>query len=901
MQEVYLVNGIASAVYRASAENADTAELRQHTDTVTEQQAANWHRLAGVTLTTEGAMSAGVFDIPDDGFIVARALPTEPHTLYTYTRVPRFWLRNLHGNVRQLLHALPQDPQDLIQVTAPEIITVSGWEAADRVQAFNRTLTLFAGDFPWMLSVLNAALSEQGLFITGYNGDIEDRLTIVQGFMALLPNCIRADLTFSTHTTGIDESTRARITFGEAARTTRHTLPWGDRDALAEVDWTPYVELLAEFWQGDPQSVLNAVDALDPLANCLADPIDQITRLTNITGRFQFNRRAAADDTAITPEELKTALEDAEKVPQQWRRRYADLLLTHALESKDTEANTIIAQQMDVDPELDTELQHRMDNMLDKAPDLVYVFMRQRVGEGGIETRWLQRLHTAAQHSLEIALDSEDPSLILSWLRLIAREPQRFELDDVLNFGLKQSLPLARQDSDFAVSLMVIAARFAPQVMQDMLDNPDLLATLPDEYQAAFLEYDRDALAELQKQSTSLFLAGMKRAADAQAGDAFAAGALERVWALRQSDGKYNPDAPYAPEEVLRICVETGARWLPTDAVETLLFVLLRAKDDTLLPQLTAHLSEQGVLSERLAGALRRGGEAVNPALDTVSMLVSADKLDPPAALDVYIELLQAWGWGEPTQPIIETVARLLTQNRTLSLDAPTLTTMLETSASLRDETGARAAALRLLQITQDEDDEDFVDTVRRVFSLLAWSQTARDAVLDWWRGFVQAQPQARLTRLDKALSGARVAEDALEALRSVAAMRRFLGKRDAVTFAQDVNTAYEVLGTLAGAFEPNEKSNSLSFEPETVRSVLAQMTNDLNPHQRQILSNSLKGLAELVAQMGDNRSKAGLGRRKDNLDRQLLTGEQAPQSAVDAMKWIAGFFSGVQSNDEEE
>jgi len=164
----------------------------------------------------------------------------------------------------------------------------------------------------------------------------------------------------------------------------------------------------------------------------------------------------------------------------------------------------------------------------------------------------------------------------------------------------------------------------------------------------------------------------------------------------------------------------------------------------------------------------------------------------------------------------------------------------------------------------------------------------------------VQSQPQARLSRLDQALAGVRVADDALEALRSVAAMRRFLGKRDVATFAQDVNTTYDVLETLAGAFEPDDRSNSLSFEPETVRALLSKMNEELSPHQRQILSNSLKGLAELVAQMGDNRSKAGLGRRKDNLDRQLLTGEQTPQSAVDAMKWIAGYFSGAQTPDDE-
>jgi hypothetical protein len=78
------------------------------------------------------------------------------------------------------------------------------------------------------------------------------------------------------------------------------------------------------------------------------------------------------------------------------------------------------------------------------------------------------------------------------------------------------------------------------------------------------------------------------------------------------------------------------------------------------------------------------------------------------------------------------------------------------------------------------------------------------------------------------------------------------------------------------------------------------QMSDTLTPHQRQILSNSLKGLAALIAKMGDNRTKGGLARNTNTIDRNLITGEQMPQGAVDAMKWMAGYFAGSQADDEE-
>ena len=44
---------------------------------------------------------------------------------------------------------------------------------------------------------------------------------------------------------------------------------------------------------------------------------------------------------------------------------------------------------------------------------------------------------------------------------------------------------------------------------------------------------------------------------------------------------------------------------------------------------------------------------------------------------------------------------------------------------------------------------------------------------------------------------------------------------------------------------------------------------------------------------MGDHRSRASLVRQ--NVDRQLLAGAQQPESAVDAMKWMAGYLEGIQ------
>ena len=46
---------------------------------------------------------------------------------------------------------------------------------------------------------------------------------------------------------------------------------------------------------------------------------------------------------------------------------------------------------------------------------------------------------------------------------------------------------------------------------------------------------------------------------------------------------------------------------------------------------------------------------------------------------------------------------------------------------------------------------------------------------------------------------------------------------------------------------------------------------------------------------------RANLMRRGDDVDRELMKGEELPHSAVDAMKWLAGYWGGTQDDDDEE
>ncbi|MBN8621357.1 MAG: hypothetical protein J0L63_20755, partial [Anaerolineae bacterium] len=191
-------------------------------------------------------------------------------------------------------------------------------------------------------------------------------------------------------------------------------------------------------------------------------------------------------------------------------------------------------------------------------------------------------------------------------------------------------------------------------------------------------------------------------------------------------------------------------------------------------------------------------------------------------------------------------------------------------------------------------------EDLRRLVVDLEWSEAARADLTEWWRAFVRQLPASRLGRLDKLLEGKRVLEEERSALQTVSAVRRMMGGRAISEFAEAVDAAYSVLGALSEAFEANSK-RATNFDPQIARAELNAQANLLSPQERQVLANNLRELAQIIATMGDNRTRANLMRRGEELDRELMKGEELPHSAVDAMKWLAGYWGGTQADDGAE
>lgn len=598
-------------------------------------------------------------------------------------------------------------------------------------------------------------------------------------------------------------------------------------------------------------------------------------------------------------------------------------LVRRALDQRDAEAARLTAEWMDADPALDAELWAKLERALTVQPDAVYTFVRAVVANtantnssiapatGSAEPAdnavnraalWRERLKVAALASLQVAITDGDSETVLNWLRLIAREPAAYGLGEVLNAGIAAAQKRAVDDPEMARALVLLAARRAPVMLDDLLGDDSLRSQLPDALCEALHYGVGDSEALLENFGAEVFLATLIRATGLKKPDLFSAAAVERVWAMANGE---NGNAAAADRLIKLWSGGDTLDWMPTDAVTALLTVALLDKRDDLFYALIARIAGREDFAPILALGIARSGRGAADALALIAQIIAAGSLDQQGAADVYVMLLEAWSWDAASFPVIEQLARILQQHPEVQITSDALWQILDVAAELKEDFASRTAIRRLTAGFEALEDEIVLaEEVTRLFTVVNWHGAARAGLLTWWREYTHEASVARLQRLDRALpekgSDGRRSDDLKAILQTTLAFRRMLGKRTLEQFAEDIATTYSVLQALTESFDPNLK-RTLQFHSPTFRSELENYADAVPPHQRKILANNLKELAQLVTSMAEHRSKATIVRRAEDIDRMLMTGDQDPHGSIDALKWMAGFLGGSQQDSDEE
>jgi hypothetical protein len=909
---VQLTNALERAVFGKPTSDGQPSKdvaLVAYSDNLTPETARAWRGYAAVEPLAHPAalesQAIGIFAVPDGNFLWARAhnqLDNQNLPAYEYILLPRDILQQMAGSLSPLL-ALAETPipvyEESTHIAPLDVPPPPTW-TGDRRAALFRQILAYLPHERVALSLLGAALSERGLLIRGFDGDYWARAEVVQSLMMLLPAPARCELTFSTHVTEHDP-TNARIVFGENLKDSGRWLADFDAGEFPgdEVLQSPYVQHLARLWLDDVGAFIAALKPLELTAPYLMANSSLEEGLVRVVERYELDKQVLAGET-VPSDTLKYVLTGEVPLNGELQLQYAESLLLRALHERDTQAAAIVARYMDEHPEVDAALNEILNESLTSQPDSVYAFIRARLAEG-IDEHWLPRLKAATVSSLQVALHEGDSDTLWNWLKLIAREPAAYQLTDVLHEGILAAQQRAHIDGVLGCQLIALAVKRDIKAIDLLLEDDEFMAQLPDEpLGLALREYDAQAIAELPAQGRELFLVALARAARARIGEVFTPAVIQNLWEIYANGYTVNLPPHYQPDSIIGEWVERGVDWLAQPSLETLLTLILASNRDDLFYHLTHHLSNHEVLFPMLATVLQNSGRSVTDILGLIGQVVTAGDMTQQQAVNTYIALLAAWEWRRDALPLVEQLARIMQQSNNLVITSEVCWHLMDIAAETKNELVARIAAKRLLDHLQTQPEPELVDQLLRMFNLTQWSSLIRQKLMDWMRQFARTQPLINLQQLDKAMEGKKPLEDARNIVQTSIALKKMLGKRTLDDLAGEISTTYTILQALVDSFDPSPKQ-PLEFDQETVRGELAVRQDELTPEKRKLLAKNLKELALLITEMADNRSKTPLMRREDEFERQIMTGEQQPQSAIDTLKWLSGYLDGAQAMPEEE
>lgn len=889
----------------------------------TAQDALTWQGLVALdpvpAQTVSQSRAVGLFHGPDGHLLLSQVIYQSSDTLeplYQHVLVPRDVVK-IHASNMIMLVELVTDTT----MTVPEsgvlppirVPPAPTWTMDKRFALFGQLFDQHGG-IDHVLSILGAILHDRHLLVRNYPSDLNARLDFIQSMTMLLPSSARPYITFSTHvTTPPPASKGVMIVFCDSDHGSdeRWVLDVGERIYPQDEGLnSDYIQSLRGMWRGDMKSFVSDLRAMELMASVIIDESQSLDEgLERVARRLKFDVAVMHGET-IPTDLLKGMLAEFPPQTDELLIAYANQLLKLALNKRDVEAVEMLDLMMQRSPELTDYIKTELDSLLEPEPDAVYFFART-ILLADVNDQWLPLLHSAAELSIKVALEQDgDVETVMTWLKFIANEPASYQLQPLVRESILSAVPLTYHDGEMGRRLLMFASLRFPEIALQLLDDPALVAQMNAPIGDAFRTYEPEAVQATIEINRQLALMLMAQAiADAE--DTPAAGAIFQPltinylweWYLTASQSAPLPES-IQPNVLIDQLITHGRSWLRLDAVETLMRLVIGVDMRDLFVHMALTLVKPADLSRLLVSVMadtppQHGGQddlKGESIVDVFQKLLGQNLLSQQQVTDVLLSINEMRQWqGEVSLRLSEQVARMMQQNSALEVHFEELLYLLHQAEQTKSDLIAKITAKRLTTyLEQTPDDGEQIVLLDRLYELVTWSNTTRNQVIAWWRDYSRTQPVNRLQAWDKALEAVKALEWARAVVQTMLSIRKMMGKRTLEEFADAIGTTYSILQAFSDSFDQRQHFH---FDQTTFRQELDARGGELTPDERNILAKNLRELAELITVIAENRSKATRIRRDEEIERQLLSGEQSPQSAIDTMRWLSGFLSGLQDD----
>ncbi len=857
--------------------------------------------------------SLGLFRVESVDYVLVKSHQGQNGLLqFLYLMMPVPYVRQLGGNIR-VFESWAKEPIATFNTVREDLppLQFEGMEAADFDTQTEDLLALISyckNNLKTVGSLLAGLVQAMGLAIINAPFSLTERITFIQGLLTLLPRPVRANITWATSV--IDPAhTNSQIKFlSWDVRPTRHLIfDWATGKLLNEAPEDHYANYIMSQLRLDTSLVIEQTMLLERTATW------RMMRKDELSNALGWASRRATLDSAINnglPADLKMVagvLREDPTLTDEMRVRYAKHMLAVAVTLNEPERADILApvtaKFRNVYDAVSEYLKEAAADR-DRAPAVYQLLSRWILNSDDIEAaRWRPLLSASALTRARAALETGDPAQVAHLLESFLDEPQQLALESTMGQIIGASRRAAYMSEEAARALFLNAVTYLPaSMLQRLLTEPPFVARLPEAIRTALPQFGsnarRPAPAGIIARASQAY--GPERSTLILARLAEMAVLLQRLDLLDQEVLKGLIEIAMSPNGsrfdllsehiVTDLSQSASLRTLDPKAVRSLVAInLVRNRPEAAIGQLEFYQNElykgasadvMGVLVQTLFRET-----ALTPAqLNAFFDLMQNSQLRTSTRAHAYYGALSAKNWS----PEIDSVARRLTA-------------IISNDASLIPILGFENV-MRLVRSTVDR--HDVVDTLRlssalvenalllgvqgpelveKIFSMINWGPEMVASSLEVLRAYVRRAP-INYARALVDTSGKRYGEQVRKALDATYCVRVLLNGANLNAFAEQVTTAADLLQDMAATYHETQETPSLL----NLRRAVESTSGGLSDPERERLAANFYRIADQILQFMKRRTRGG--KREGNI--QLLNNQVAPESGLDALRWIGGHFA---------
>lgn len=870
----------------------------------------------------------GVFRGETVDYIIARAQRLGDGTpVAHYMPVPSIVLRWLGGSYTKLETFINQpintikpgeQPPFVFEPTQPN--TDEQNEALLNLMRYTKSNTKMIG------SLLGGLVQAMGVGVINAPPSLKDRLSFVEGLLALLPVPARVAITICTSVVD-SQQIRAQFKFFDAA-----TFPpsyivydWANRRLIGgEPPEDVYSKFVVSQLRLDTSVVVEQTEKSARTAVWRAMRKDDLANaLAWIARRFTLDSMISTNQPAPL-QEIAGVLREDPTLPDDLRVAYAKHLVTRSLVDGDLAHTDIIptisAHNKDVSDAIFVVLEAAAAKM-DTAQAVFDMVERWVLHPPlGVDVeRWRPLLSLAIQTRHAAVMATNDTSGLLTLTERLVETPAALGIERIIVQLITSSYRKAYEDARIARAIFLMAISHLPMGgLQRILSDQRYVAQLPPLIQ--------EAIAYLVQTATRPPKPGILSKAAESYGSEVQPLILGRLveWAFNTE--RYDLLDTESLRGMVRVAASSyGERFdplfmgmtqqlatpdlmrrMPSDLLHRLITMsLARGHFDYAVRQMQGYqdslfkATEQWQLAEIGRVAIREAPMDVEKALAALNA-VRESSLRPMLQIGLYLGALEGQKWSPEMEPAARSLATFWIPERK---GDPRLIAVFGVESALRllHVTAARRDRIEALQLVDaivkyaltlggDTESLSVAELFDQVYMIAGWSPDMVRAILNAFCVYVRGahSESARQVALHMGERHGAAARDVLEAAYTV---REIVSGHDLVTFSEYVSASAELLIDWAAVYYEGQETPPLFKLRRTVQGTIG----GLNDSEKKRMSENFGLIAQYIMQLyGVQQARTNRRSRSENeqLRAKLMTGSAAPTTSLEALTWIGAYFS---------